>query len=205
VSSILDVPVRPTSRGFAWKLARGRGPVQSQRPPTMPADCSCTAPPGSGSGSGSRSFKFQRTRASMERAARTRTRRESPLGTGQVGASSASPVAASLSEAYIAQQNRGTPPPRTRSARPRVGPLISADIYAFAAGAREGGGSGPPELRAWFGCARHGGRQCGTAEAHVTSHPPSQSFIRDMRCWFTCSRLGHRHHRGGNATDCKYY
>lgn len=92
MSSILDVPVRPTSRGFAWKLARGRGPVQSQRPPTMPADCSCTAPPGSGS------------RASMERAARTR--RESPLGTGQVGASSASPVAASLSEAYIAQQIR---------------------------------------------------------------------------------------------------
>jgi hypothetical protein len=32
------------------------------------------------------------------------------LGTGQVGASSASPVAASLSEAYIAQQNRGAPP-----------------------------------------------------------------------------------------------
>ena len=50
-----------------------------------------------------------------------------------------------------------------------------------------------------------GGSAAQRKRTHVTSHPPSQSFIRDMRCWFTCSRLGHRHHRGGNATDCKYY
>lgn len=157
--------------------------------------CSCTAPPGSGSGSGSRSFKFQRTRASMERAARTRTRtrRESPLGTGQVGASSASPVAASLSEAYIAQQNRGAPPPRTRSARPCVGPLISADMLSLPGPGREAGADHQNCVCVRGLVSRHGGRHRGSAAQRKRTSRPirrRRHFIRDMRRWFTCSRLG---------------